>query len=58
MKEKNRYNEGGADMERRDNLRGYVKENKDRLERLALHGNDVTSAMAVAILEKEKSSGE
>jgi len=45
-------------MEREDNLKGYVKENKDRLERLALHGNELASAMALTILEKGKSKGE
>lgn len=45
-------------MEREDNLRGYIRENKDRLERLALNGNELASAMALAILEKGKSKGE
>ncbi len=45
-------------MDRSKELSGYVEENKDKLERLALHGNDVASAMALTILEKGKSPGE
>jgi len=45
-------------MDRGKELSGYVKENKDKLEQLALHGNDVASAMALTILEKGKSPGE
>ncbi|MFW6048503.1 MAG: hypothetical protein ACOC87_04345 [Candidatus Natronoplasma sp.] len=45
-------------MERNNELTGYVKKNKGKLERLALHGNDVASAMALTILEKGDQSGE
>lgn len=45
-------------MGRSDNLIGYVKKNEGKLERLALHGNDLASAMALTILEKGESRRE
>lgn len=39
-------------------LDGYIENNKGKLERLALHGNNLASAMALTLLEKENQSGE
>ncbi len=39
-------------MDQKNELNSYVNENKDKLERLALHGNTVVSAMALTLLKK------
>lgn len=56
--EKGVRKKGRGTTDGRSELSDYVEQNRKKLERLAMHGNVVTSAMAMVLLEKGSSGGE
>lgn len=58
MLEKSKREKRRENTDVESDLSGYVEQNKEKLERVSLYSDIVTSAMAVALLQKGNSGGE